>query len=83
MTYMINIDLETPNASGGSTDCQSNLHEPLGRHFDLTVHAVGCAIRGVRAADRPPKRYWDDNKGAGYSFEAVVARYARFGLNEQ
>jgi len=71
---MINVDLETPNVSGGSTDCQSNLHEPLGRHFDLTVHAVGCAVRGIRAVHRPPRRYWDDNDGAGYSLEAVVER---------
>jgi hypothetical protein len=74
MNYMINVDLETLNVSGGSTDCQSTLHEPLGRHFDLTVHYVGCAIRGSRAVHRPPTRYWDDNSGAGYSFDAVVDR---------
>ena len=72
MHYMINVDLETRNVSGGSTDCQSKLHEPLGRHFDLTVHDVGCAVRGGRAVNRQPTRYWDDNGGAGYSLEAVV-----------
>jgi hypothetical protein len=72
MTYIINVDLESANVSGGSTDCQSKLHESLGRHFDLTVHGRGCAIRGVRAVHRPPTRYWDDNDGAGDSFEAVV-----------
>jgi hypothetical protein len=74
MTYMINVDLEALNVSGGSTDCQSGLHELLGRHFDLTVHALGCAIRGARAVSRPPKRYWDDNGGTGYGFETVVER---------
>src|SRR4051794_6748100 len=74
MTYMINVDLETPNVSGGPTDCPSNLHEHLGRHFDLTVHAVGCAIRGARAVDRPPKRFWDDNHGTGYTLDGVVER---------
>ena len=74
MNYMINVDLESPNVSGGSTDCQSTLHEPLGRHFDLTVHAIGCAVRGGRAVNRPPTRYWDDNGGAGYSLDVVVQR---------
>jgi hypothetical protein len=74
MNYMINVDLETPNVSGGSTDCQSALHEPLGRHFDMTVHAINFVVRGSRAAQRPPKRYWGDNGGAGYNFEAVVNR---------
>jgi hypothetical protein len=38
MHYTINVDLETRDVRGGSTDCRSKLHEPLGRHFDLTVH---------------------------------------------
>jgi hypothetical protein len=73
VNFMINVDLETANVSGGSTDCQSKLHEPLGRHFDLTVHAVGCAARGPRAASRPT-RYWDDNEGAGYDLDAAVQK---------
>ena len=75
MTFMINVDLETPNViGGGSTDCPSKLHEPLGRHFDLTVHAVGCTARNRRAVDHAPTRYWDDNNGAGYDLDAVVQR---------
>jgi hypothetical protein len=74
MNYVINVDLETPNVSGGSTDCQSPLHDTLGRHFDLTVHAIGCAARRGHAANRPPTRYWDDDGGAGYSLDAVVQR---------
>jgi hypothetical protein len=73
MNYMINVDLETRNICGTSTDCQSALHEPLGRHFDLTVHALSCAIRGGRAADRP-KRYWEDDGGGGYTFQGVVEK---------
>jgi len=73
MNYMINVDLETRNVSGGSTDCQSTLHESFGSHFDLTVHAIGCAAQGARAVNRPT-RYWDDNGGAGYSLYAVVQR---------
>ena len=49
MKYMINVDLETKNVSGGATDCQSELHEAFGRHFDLTVHSIGCACRRARA----------------------------------
>ena len=74
MTYMINVDLETRNVSGGSTDCPSAMHERLGRHFDLTVHALGCTVRGGRAVHRPPTRYWDDNRGAGYTLEEVVQK---------
>lgn len=74
MSFMINVDLETPNISGGSTDCQSKLHEPLGRHFDLTVHALDCVVRGTRAVNRRPTRYWDDNEGAGYDLDAVVQK---------
>jgi hypothetical protein len=71
---MINVDLETPNVSGGGTDCQSVLHEALGRHFDLTVHVLGCGNRGSRAVHRPPTRYWDDNNGEGYTLQQVVER---------
>jgi hypothetical protein len=67
MSYMINVDLESKN-SRETGSCHSKSHESLGSHFDLTVHAVGCQIRGARAVDRPPTRYWDDNGGVGYSF---------------
>jgi len=72
--YMINVDLETPNSSGGSTDCRSVLHKPLGRHFDLTVHALECGSRSSRSANRPPRRYWDDNNGEGYTLPQVIQR---------
>lgn len=71
MSYMINVDLESKNSSDAG-NCHSKLHSALGLHFDLTVHAVGCQIRGGRAVDRPPTRYWDDNGGAGYSWAQVV-----------
>jgi hypothetical protein len=71
MSYMINLDLESKNSSAAG-NCQSKLHDALGLHFDLTVHAVGCQIRGGRAVDRQPTRYWDDKGGAGYSFGDVV-----------
>ncbi len=58
MDYMINIDLETKNVSGGATDCQSVLHEDYGRHFDLTVHALECGSRKDGGIYRPPTRYW-------------------------
>jgi hypothetical protein len=72
--YMINVDLEAPNVSGGGTDCQSDLHEPLGRHYDLTVHVLGCGTHGSRSVHRPPTRYWDDNDGKGYTLQQVVER---------
>lgn len=71
---MINVDLEAPNVSGGGTDCQSAQHEVLGRHFDLTVHVLGCGSRGSRAVNRPPTRYWDDNNGEGYTLQQVLER---------
>ena len=74
MEYMINVDLEAPNVSGGGTDCQSELHEGFGRHYDLTVHERGCRCRNSRSVNRPPTRYWDDNDGEGYSLEEVVER---------
>ena len=72
MQYMLNIDLETRNVSGGRHECQSALHKTLGPHFDLTVHILGCSSRGSRAVQRPPTRYWDDNNGQGYSLEQLV-----------
>src|SRR5688572_28735790 len=36
MSYMINVDFETRNVTGSSTECRSTLPEPLGPHFDLT-----------------------------------------------
>jgi len=72
MDYMINVDLETRNVSGGATDCQSALHKAYGRHFDLTVHALGCGCRKGVGTHRPPTRYWDDNNGKGYALQEVV-----------
>ena len=74
MEYMINVDLETMNISGGATDCQSALHEAHGRHYDLTVHVLGCGCRRGGGAHRPPARYWDDNGGEGYTLQEVVER---------
>jgi hypothetical protein len=75
MNYMINVDIESENVNGGGgKDCRSSLHESFGPHFDMTVHAVGCRTRGVRAVDRPPSRYWDDKDGTGYTLEEVVER---------
>ena len=74
MQYMINVDREASNIGGGANDCQSALHERLGDHFDLTIHALGCQIRGRRAVNRPPSRFWDDNTGKGYSLNEVVQR---------
>jgi hypothetical protein len=68
---MLNIDLESKN-SAGSGSCHSKLHDPLGSHFDLTVHTLGCH-HGGSAVDRPPIRYWDDNAGVGYTLEQVIS----------
>jgi hypothetical protein len=76
MAFMINVDLETLNVSGGKPNCQSAMHEGLGRHYDLTVHALGCGTRGSRSVHRPPTRYWDDNDGEGYSLPQVIERIA-------
>ena len=73
MTYMINVDLETGNSTADLT-CGSALHEPLGRHFDMTIHAMGCFVRGKRAVSGRPTRFWDDNGGVGYSLPEVIAR---------
>jgi hypothetical protein len=74
MRYMINVDLETRNVYGGATNCDSREHRNLGRHFDLTVHDFDRGCRGPRAAHRPPKRYWDDNGGKGYTSERLAGR---------
>ena len=73
MGYMINVDLETKNVSGGATDCKSALHKAHDRHFDLTVHILGCGCRRVGGAHRST-RYWDDNDGKGYTLQEVVKR---------
>jgi hypothetical protein len=72
LAYMINVDMETKNVTGGRSNCPSQLHETLGPHFDLTIHAVGCQVHGGRVVSRPPMRYWDDNGGTGYTFDEVV-----------
>lgn len=74
MKYMINIDLETRNLSEGRPNCPSALHEKCGRHYDLTVHVLGCGSRNSRAVHRPPSRYWDDKDGEGYTFKEAVER---------
>jgi hypothetical protein len=74
VTYVINVDLESKNTSGGANDCPSKLHQTLGPHFDLTVHALDCRVRGARMVSRPPARYWDDNEGHGYNRSEVIAR---------
>lgn len=71
MTYIINVDLETPNEYGGPANCESLGHRELGPHFDLTVHAIDSGCRNSRSVHRPPTRYWDDNDGNGYSTEEV------------
>jgi hypothetical protein len=75
MGYMINVDLETKNVSGGATDCKSELHKKKGhgRHFDLTVHILGCGCRRGGGANRST-RYWDDNHGKGYTLQGVVEK---------
>ena len=65
--YMINVDLETFNVKGGATDCSSALHGAYGPHYDLTVHELGCRCHNSRSVHRPPMRYWDDNRGSGYT----------------
>jgi hypothetical protein len=72
--YMINVDLETANESGGGTDCHSAQHKSYGSHFDLTVHMLSCGSHGSRAVHRPPTRYWDDNEGEGYTLLQVTER---------
>lgn len=72
--YIINVDLETRNVYGGSTNCESLNHRNLGRHFDLTVHDFDRGCRNSRAANRPPKRYWDDNGGKGYIVDKLVGK---------
>ena len=74
MEYMINIDLETRNVSGGGTDCQLTLHNTIGPHYDLTVHVLGCGSRSSRSVQRPPTRYWDDNSGRGYTLQQAIDR---------
>lgn len=71
---MINVDLEARNVSGGGRNSQSAQHEALGRHFDLTVHVLGCGSRGSVAVHRPPTRYWDDNNSEGYTLQQVIER---------
>lgn len=73
MTYVVNVDLETKNGSGRVNDCPSKLHESLGAHYDLTVHALQCPVRGTRMVNRPT-RYWVDNDGHGYTFEEVAVK---------
>ena len=73
MDYMINIDLETKNVSGGgATDCQSELHEDYGRHFDLTIHEFGSKCRKSNSVDRPPTRCWEPRGDKGYTLDEVV-----------
>jgi hypothetical protein len=80
MRYMINVDLEAPNETGSGTDCRSELHRNLGRHFDLTVHTLGCTHRNRRSVNRPPRRFWDNNGGAGYTLQGVVERLGKLQL---
>ncbi|MGD9903271.1 MAG: hypothetical protein AB7U83_07355 [Vicinamibacterales bacterium] len=70
MTYMIHVDVEHTNEGGAVRTCSSPLHEPLGPHYDLTVHALGCRIRDRHPGERPG-HYWDDHGGAGFSLEAL------------
>jgi hypothetical protein len=70
MTYMIHVDVEHMNEGGAVRTCSSPLHEPLGPHFDLTVHALGCRIRDRHPGQRPG-HYWDDHAGAGYTQDAL------------
>ena len=71
MTFMVNVDLETQNMSGGDPDCRSGGHRGLGWHDDLTVHLLGCSYRRGRGAHRE-RRYWDDNDEQGYSIDEVT-----------
>lgn len=83
MTYMINIDLEVLNEFNGDPACASALHVAYGKHYDLTVHALGCSTRNSRSVSNRTKRYWDDNNGSGYSLEAVIQRVRELQLQER
>lgn len=75
MKYIINVDLEHLNEClDGRADCQSQLHKGYGRHFDLTVHALGCGHLNSRSVVDRPRRYWDRNNGEGYTLQQVVER---------
>lgn len=78
MTYMLHVDVEHTNEGGAVRTCSSPLHERLGAHFDLTVHALGCRIRDRHPGQRA-SHYWDDNGGAGYSHEALPGAVAALG----
>ena len=79
MRYMINVDLETKNVSGRETHCRSKAHEAHGRHYDLTVHELGCKYRRVGGTHRPT-RYWDDGDGELHC-RKLFRSSARFRLN--
>jgi hypothetical protein len=81
MEYMISVDLETMSISRGATDCQSTLHEAHDRHYDLTVHVLGCGCRREGGAHCPPTRYRDDNGSQEYTLQEVVRGSERFRLN--
>ena len=73
MSYMLNVDLESANGTE-SLPCPSALHQSLGRHFDITIHAIDCFVRGGCAVQGRPRRFWDDHGGAGYNLREVVER---------
>lgn len=74
MRYVINVDLERTNKYRGKTGCDSADHRDFGAHFDLTVHDMNKGCRNSRSVQRPPTRYWDDNRGNGYSVEKLKER---------
>src|SRR5262245_31813283 len=81
MEYMINVDLEAPNVSGGGTDCQSAMHEELGRPFDLTVNVLGCGSANSRPVDRPPTRTGTTTTARGTPYSKSSSGFASCGCS--
>lgn len=55
MRYSVNVDFETANRPGESTECRE--HPNTGPHFDITVHLARCSPHGRTSR---PQRYWKD-----------------------
>jgi hypothetical protein len=74
MKYSVNVDFETPNRQGGSTDCRE--HGKVGPHYDITVHVAGCSPH--ERIDRP-QRYWKDFETVEEAKQFANARAAQPG----
>ena len=76
MKYSVNVDSETRNRAGASTDCRA--HPEAAEHFDITVHVAGCSPSA--RVERPPKRYWKDFATVEEAMQFANDRAARPGV---